>query len=49
MSLLHGGAYCLLSHVGVKTALIECLVRNVDDLSDSKLRDMVKFAAEMFA
>ncbi len=42
--------YCTAAHIaccrmlGVKTDLIECLVRNVDDLSDPKLREMIKFA-----
>jgi|GEM_PF-318245 uncharacterized peroxidase-related enzyme len=30
--------------LGVKTDLIDCLVRNVDDLSNPKLRAMIKFS-----
>lgn len=42
--------YCTAAHIaccrmlGVKTDLIECLVRNIDDLSDLKLREMITFA-----
>ena len=42
--------YCTAAHIaccrmlGVKTDLIDILVRNVDDLSDRKLREMIKFA-----
>ena len=32
--------------LGVKTELIECLVHNVDDLSDLKLREMIRFAVK---
>ena len=42
--------YCTAAHIaccrmlGVNPQLVECLVRNVDDLSDLKLREMIKFA-----
>jgi len=44
--------YCTAAHIaccrmlGVKTDLIECLVRNVDDLADLKLREMIRFAVK---
>ena len=42
--------YCTAAHIaccrmlGVKTDLIDILVRNVDDLTDLKLREMIQFA-----
>lgn len=42
--------YCTAAHIaccrmlGVKSDLIECLLRNVDDLSDPKLHAMIGFA-----
>jgi uncharacterized peroxidase-related enzyme len=42
--------YCTAAHIaccrmlGVKPPLLESLVQNVDNIPDSKLRDMIKFA-----
>ena len=42
--------YCTAAHIaccrmlGVKPELLESLVRNIDNIPDQKLRDMVKFA-----
>jgi uncharacterized peroxidase-related enzyme len=42
--------YCTAAHIaccrmlGVKTDLIDMLLRNIDDLSDRKLREMITFA-----
>jgi alkylhydroperoxidase family enzyme len=43
MPLLHRGAYRLLPHAGGQPSVLESLVRDVNTLSDPKLRDIVLF------